>query len=270
MRFPLNHPLGRFGIEIDDDDPDQATASVPTAGLLNPLTGLPTIAPLAMLVDHVAGAVNHARRGAGEWTVSSELALEVAPGAPEAIAAAPERPVIGMARPVGPKGTTALALCELSVTGVVIATATVRSFYIPAPAEFTTWPDDPTAPAVGARFADRMAVEVGETGGAATVLMQRDDRAVYNGVGMVHGGVSSMGLELVASAAINKGTDIGTDTAFVTGSLRVNFLRPMHGGAGAHYSATPARIGRRSAVADAVAVGSDGRPALVGRLTGYR
>ncbi|TRW88935.1 PaaI family thioesterase [Mycolicibacterium sp. 018/SC-01/001] len=267
MRYPLNHPLGRFGIETDDRDPDLATASIPTAGLVNPITGLPTIAPLAMLVDHIGGAANHVRRGADEWTVSSELTLDVAPRALDTIAALPDRPVIGAARPVGPKGTTALALCELSLDGTVIATATVRSFYIPAPATFTTWPDDGTdAPTVGPQLADRMAVEVGETGGAATVLVQRDDRAVYNGVGAVHGGVSSMGLELVGSAALNS----GTAPEFVTASLRVNFFRPMHGGAGAHYGATPARTGRRSATADVVAVGSDGRPALVGRLSAYR
>ena len=267
VRYPLNHPLGRFGIETDDRDPDLATASVPTAGLVNPLTGLPTIAPLAMLVDHVAGAANHVRRGTDEWTVSSELALEVAPGALEAIAAAPDRPVLGVARAMGPKGSTALALCELSVDGIAIAMATVRSFYIPAPTELVTWPDDDAdAPVVGPKLADRMAVEVGETGGAVAVLVQRDDRAVYNGVGAVHGGVSSMGLELVGSAALNS----GPDAEFVTGSLRVNFFRPMHGGAGAHYSATPVRMGRRTATADVVAVGSDGRPALVGRLTAYR
>ncbi|MEH3141937.1 MAG: PaaI family thioesterase [Mycobacterium kyogaense] len=270
MRYPLNHPLGRFGIETDDDDPDLATASIPIAGLVNPLTGLPTVAPLAMLVDHVAGAANHVRRSAQEWTVSSELSLEVAPGAAEAIAAAPDHPVLGVARPVGPKGTTALALCDLSVGGVLIATATVRSFYIPAPQTFTTWPDDdadePDVTPVGPRLADRMAVEVGEAGGAAAVLVQRDDPAVYNGVGAVHGGVSSMGLELVGSAALNS----GAGPEFVTGSLRVNFFRPMHGGAGAHYSAVPTRVGRRSAATDVVAVGSDGRTALAGRLTAYR
>lgn len=148
----------------------------------------------------------------------------------------------------------------------MIATATVRSFYIPAPATFTTWSGDADRTTVGPRLGDRMAVEVGETGGTAAVLVQHDDPAVYNGVGTVHGGVSSMGLELVGSAALNG----GTGPEFVTGSLRVNFYRPMHGGAGAHYSGVPTRTGRRSAAADVVAVGSDGRTALAGRVTAYR
>jgi uncharacterized protein (TIGR00369 family) len=81
----------------------------------------------------------------------------------------------------------------------------------------------------------------------------------------VHGGVASAGLELAASAAIN--TD---GHQMTTASLRVNFLRPFIAGEDTRYVATPLRIGRTSAVADAQAVGADGRVAVVGRLTAYR
>ncbi|PRC61748.1 phenylacetic acid degradation protein, partial [Mycobacterium sp. ITM-2017-0098] len=77
---------------------------------------------------------------------------------------------------------------------------------------------------------------IGETGGAAAVLVQRDDPVLNNSVGAVHGGVSSMGLELVGSAAVNK--SVVEDRAaqpYRTASLRVNFLRPFHGGGEAHY-----------------------------------
>ncbi|PRC47741.1 phenylacetic acid degradation protein, partial [Mycobacterium sp. ITM-2017-0098] len=78
MPYPLNTPLGRFGIETFEEGRDRCVASIPVRGLVNPLTGLPTVAPLAMLVDHVGGLINHARRADREWTVSSELSLEVA------------------------------------------------------------------------------------------------------------------------------------------------------------------------------------------------
>lgn len=133
MPHPLNTPLGRFGIDTTREGADRSVASIPVAGLTNPCTDEATVAPLAMLVDHIGGVVNHLRRGTGEWTVSSELAVEIAPGAAEAIAAAPDVPVVGVARPFGPKGATALALCELSVQDVIVATATVRSFYIASP-----------------------------------------------------------------------------------------------------------------------------------------
>ena len=63
--------------------------------MTNPLTGMPTVAPLAMLVDHIGGLVNRHRTETGEWTVSSELSLELSPDAAALIAAAPEVPVIG-------------------------------------------------------------------------------------------------------------------------------------------------------------------------------
>lgn len=267
MPYPLNTPLGRFGIETPEEGLDRCVATIPAAGLLNPLTGHPSIAPLAMLVDHTGGLINHARRGAQEWTVSSELSLEVVPEAAEVIAAAADEPVLGIAHPLGRKGRAALGLCELSVGGEVIATATVRSFYITVPASLAPWPEGPGGSLPGTRLDELMAVGVGETGGAAAVLIQRDDPVLNNSVGAVHGGVSAMGLELVGSAVLNR--DTGAEP-YRTASLRVNYLRPFHGGADAHYRAKPIHTGRSSGVAEAEAVGSDGRTALLARVTAYR
>ena len=100
MSHPLNTPLGRFGIVTSEEGPHRCIASIPAGGMLNPLTGMPTVAPLAMLVDHIGGLVNHHRRGPGEWTVSSELSLELAPDALTQIASAPELPVIATAQTV--------------------------------------------------------------------------------------------------------------------------------------------------------------------------
>ncbi|MGE4362818.1 MAG: PaaI family thioesterase [Mycolicibacterium sp.] len=267
MPYPLNTPLGRFGIETSEETRDRCVASIPASGLVNPLTGAPTQAPLAMLVDHAGGLINHARRAAQEWTVSSELAVEVAPGAAEIIASTPDRDVVAVSRPLGRKRAAALGVCELSVGAEVIATATVRSFYITVPTTLTAWPDKPSGSLPGTRLDELMAVEIGETGGNAALLVQHDDPVLNNSVGAVHGGVSSMGLELVGSAAINR------DNAaqhYQTASLRVNFLRPFHGGGEGHYRATAIHTGRSSGVAEAQAVGRDGRTAIIARLTAYR
>ena len=130
---PVEHPLGRFGIETSEDGPDGCVASIPAGEMVNPLTGALTIAPLAMLVDHVGGLVNHHRRGDGEWTVSSELSFEVRPDAVDVIGQAPDEPVAATSRPFGAKSDVALGLCELTHRGTTLATATVRSFYISAP-----------------------------------------------------------------------------------------------------------------------------------------
>ncbi|BBY74792.1 phenylacetic acid degradation protein [Mycolicibacterium parafortuitum] len=267
MPYPLNTPLGRFGIETFEESADRCVASIPVAGFRNPVTGAPTIAPMAMLVDHIGGLINHARRGPDQWTVSSELSLEVAPDTAEAIAAADDATVVGVAHPLGGQGICALGACELAIGGRIVATATVRSFYITVPATLASWPTEPGGSLPGPRLCDLMAVSVGETGGAATVLVQGDDPVLNNSVGAVHGGVSSMGFELVGSAAVNRDQ---SEPGYRTASLRVNFLRPFHGGGEAHYRARHSHLGRSSGVAEAEAVGRDGRVALIARLTAYR
>ncbi len=69
----------RFGITYLESDPAAATAAMTMAmpRYRNPFTGAPTIGPLAILVDAAAGIVNHYRRRPGQWTVSSELSMDV-------------------------------------------------------------------------------------------------------------------------------------------------------------------------------------------------
>lgn len=267
MPYPLNTPLGRFGVDTAEESGERCVATMPVAGMANPLTGTPTVAGLALLVDHIGGLINHCRRNPGEWTVSSELSLEVAPDALDVIAARPDIPVTGISRPVGRKSAVALGTCELRHRDDVIATATVRSFYITAPTDMARWPESTSSERPGRALTELMSIEVAETGGATTALMQHADATLNNSVGAVHGGVSSMGLELAGSAEVNRAVP---DAPFRTASLRVNFLRPFRGGAEARYVATPVHVGRSSGVAETHAVGPDGRVALLGRLTAYR
>jgi len=269
MSHPLNTPLGRFGIVTSKEGPQRCIASIPAGGMTNPLSGQPTVAALAMLVDHVGGLVNHHRRGPSEWTVSSELSLELAPDALAQIAAAPDDPVVATARSCGRKGPNALGLCEITHRDSVIATATVRSFYIQAPGHLAKWPTGPTGPLPPGSLAERMAVRVAESGGAAKVLVQDPDPVLNNSLGIVHGGVSAMALELVGSAAVNAGRE---DEPLHTASLRVNFLRQfctVPSGAESRYEGTALHIGRSSGVAEARAVGEDGKAAIIARVTTY-
>ncbi len=104
------------------------------------------------------------------------------------------------------------------------------------------------------------------------VLPQLVDPVIDNSIGVVHGGIASTGLEVVASAAVNAGR---RDDPLVTASLRVNFLRRFVAGGSepgsqTRYVGSTLRVGRRSGVADAQAIGSDGKIALTARLTAYR
>jgi uncharacterized protein (TIGR00369 family) len=268
MRHPLHTPIGRFGIETFHDDVDGCVATMPVAGLLNPITGAASLGPLAVLVDHVAGLVNHRRRTAEIWAVSSELALEASPDAAAVIAAHPDAPVLGTSRPVGSRTTTALGECALTVADVVIGTGTVRSFFVAAPAagsdNFPEEPEDVAPPVVGLAALMNAGRAVHADG--AVTLPQLPDPVLNNTMGVVHGGIASTGLEVVASAAINA----GRDDPLVTASLRVNFVRPFLSSDQSRYVGTPLRVGRSSGIADAQAIGADGRVAITARLTAYR
>jgi uncharacterized protein (TIGR00369 family) len=99
------------------------------------------------------------------------------------------------------------------------------------------------------------------------VLYQRRDPDLNNDIGIVHGGMASAGLELAASAAINGDQSAGL---FQTASLRVNFVRPFFAGNTSRYVGTPVRVGRTTGIADAQAIGDDGKVALAARITSYR
>jgi uncharacterized protein (TIGR00369 family) len=126
--------------------------------------------------------------------------------------------------------------------------------------------DDPLIRTPDTALADLMAVVALPADGGTYRLRQHPDPMINNLIGIVHGGVSSAGLELVGAAALNHEQQAPLRTA----SIRVNFLRPFTAGAQSVYEATALRIGRTSAVADAAAIGQDGRPAVIARVTGYR
>ncbi len=161
----------------------------------------------------------------------------------------------------------ALGLCEFVHRGTTLATATVRSFYIHTPDDLAPFPEGPTGPPPPGGLADRMAVRVAESGGTTKVLQQLVDPVVNNSLGVVHGGVSAMALELVASAAVNAQID---DRPLRTVSLRVNFIRQFRNGDESRYLGTALRVGRRIAIGEAQAVGPDGRTAIIARLTACR
>jgi uncharacterized protein (TIGR00369 family) len=111
-----------------------------------------------------------------------------------------------------------------------------------------------------------MAVRVAESGGSTKVLVADSDPVLNNSLGIVHGGVSAMALELVGSAALNDGR---VDNPLHTASLRVNFVRQFRAGPESRYEARALRVGRGSGVAEALAIDASGKPAIIARVTAY-
>ena len=261
--------LSRFAITTLERDLSDFTVvgAMPIGGMRNPFTGLPTIAGLAVLVDDVAGRVNYDRCERGQWTVSSELVVEMSPGAIDSILAAPDEPVVASARPVGPGGATLLAVCTLSHRGIVIGGGTVRTMPLAGGPDEPLWRgNDPLVRTPDTSLAELMAVEPIAVADGTYQLRQQPDPMINNLIGIVHGGVSSAGLELVAAAAINH----EQSQPFRTASIRINFLRPFLAGAQSVYEGTALRVGRTSAIGDSRAVGDDGKTSVIARVTGYR
>jgi uncharacterized protein (TIGR00369 family) len=235
---------------------------MPMERFANPFTGAPTIGPLAILVDAAAGIVNHYRRRPGQWTVSSELSMDLGlDGVGEL-----DGPVLATAHAFGPLGATSLGICTLTYCGAVIGGGTVRSFFIDADDVVPQHRSETLRRSAETTFADLMAAHVVDSG-AAPVLAQRVDGNLNNDIDIVHGGVAAAGLELAASAALNRDR---TDDLMQTASLRVNFLRPFFAGPESRYEGTPLRVGRNTAVGDAQAIGDDGKVAITARVTAYR
>jgi uncharacterized protein (TIGR00369 family) len=257
----------RFGIEFLAASLNDATVvmSMPMSGLRNPFTGAPAIGPLAILVDAAAGMVNHYRRRTDRWTVSSELSLDVSANSIQAMDD-DASPVVASARAVGSVGTTPLSICTLTCGEAVVGTGTVRSVFIPADGVTAKRPPQ-TLLGAAPTLADLMAVQIQTREDGSTVLSQHADPDLNNDIGIVHGGMAAAGLELAASAAINSHRSAGL---LQTASLRVNFVRRFFAGSTSRYVGTPLRVGRTTGVADAQAIGDDGKVALTARVTAYR
>ncbi len=263
-----NTPLGRFGIETLSDAGHRYVATLPAAPWTNPHTGRPSLAPLAVLVDYVGGMVNHHRRAPDEWTVSSELTLELVPGAADLVAAAPGSKIVASARPVGPKGRTCLGACELTLGEQTVALGSVRSVHITIPATVAAQSHSypPADPPRSAELGELMCVRVGDAGAEADALLwQAPSPVLDNSMGVVHGGVAAAGCELAGAAALDQGSD-GPETA----SLTVSYLRPFRSAAGSHYRARVSGAGGRRGVAEVEAISGDGRTALQARVIAYR
>ena len=254
----------RFGIEYVESRPPEATAvlSMQMHRFRNPYTRAPTVGPLAILVDAAAGIVNHYRRRPGLWTVSSELSMDLSPDVGEL-----DGPVLASAHALGPLGATSLGICTLTYRGIVIGSGTVRSFFIPAGDVVPQYRPETLQRSPETTLSDLMAVTVASENADCVVLSQGVDQNLNNDIDIVHGGVAAAGLELAASAAINRN---GSDRPLQTASLRVNFVRPFFASDESRYEGTQVRVGRSTAIGDARALGDDAKVAITARVTAYR
>lgn len=254
----------RFGVEIVDVDPD-AGDTVLTMNLdafRNQENGLRSLGPLALLLDGSGGMANHLVRPPDMWTITSELSIDL-----DRAAMTADGDVVASARSIGSDSKQALSLTTFRMGGVEVGTGLIRSFYVPAQGVEPVRPQDPMCVVENTTLLDRMSVR-SETDTKGYALIPMPDPILNNDMGMVHGGVVAATLELVAQGSLRLAQD-DSDGKY-TGSMRINYLRPMRVGGSARYTASPVRVGRGTAVMDGVAIGDDGRPSAIARVTAYR
>jgi uncharacterized protein (TIGR00369 family) len=179
----------------------------------------------------------------------------------------PDVPTVASARPFATKGSTSVGLCDIYHDEEVIGIGTVRSFHFEPTG---TMPEPPDLRSGGGRpteLHEIMSLRTEFTKFGGPVLYQLPDSALNNPLGFVHGGVAAAGLELAASAVLNADN---RGELLQTASVRVNYLREFLSGNNSRYEGSIVRIGRRSGVGEAQAVGVDGSVALIARVTVYR
>ena len=122
----------------------------------------------------------------------------MSPDGIDSILAAPDEPVVASARPLGPQAPPCLAIATLTHRGATIGGGTVRTVAItggpdgPVPRGHDSLVRTPKTSLVELMSAEALPPEDG-----TYLLAQRPDSIINNLIGIVHGGVSSAGLELV-------------------------------------------------------------------------
>jgi uncharacterized protein (TIGR00369 family) len=252
----------RFGIDIlaADVGAGAATLSMSLDAFVGPLTGLPSLGALAVLLDGAGGLSNHWMRPEGAWTITSELSLDLHRSAMSGGA------VVARSKLIAADAAHALSFTSLSVNDVEIGSGMLRSLFVREGPQEPDRPCDPIGLLPELTLLDRLSLRQ-ESAGQDYRLVPQPDPILNNGMGMVHGGVVGATLELVAAGALH--LSVPPSEPKYTGGLRINYLRPMNVGGDARYEAAVARVGRNIAIVDSSAIRADGREAARARVTSY-
>jgi uncharacterized protein (TIGR00369 family) len=248
----------RFELSPVADLPsDELVMEMPIGRWRTPATGSLSAGLLAMLVDSAGGTANFLAFGADRVTVTTELSVDLLVPLPTG------RVARSSGTTVARDGATAMARSTMTVDGEEVGHGIVRTAALGGMTPLTSLPDD----TVEGSDRDDLARMLGlgdrvDGDNAVTALA---DPCLQNGVGIVHGGIIVAAAETVAAATMNRSREV----PMATGSIRANYLRPMSVGGEARYEARVLRAGRSTAIVDVTAVGADGKPAAVVRVTGY-
>lgn len=89
------------------------------------------------------------------------------------------------------------------------------------------------------------------------VFRCQPDESTYNPLGIVHGGLVCTVLDSAAGCAVH--TTLPAGTAYTSIEIKVNYMRPVHGGTPLTIRGWVTKPGRRVAFAEAEVTGPDGK-----------
>jgi uncharacterized protein (TIGR00369 family) len=222
----------------------------------------PCAGSLGVFLDDLLGNALLAGRPEDYWPVSTELSIDLAAPPP-----ADGSVLTGQGWPVSLEPGGALGQGTVTdSTGAVIATATTRARYLPAPQNLPgpgsvpPSPDDPASPE------STMALlgAVARHGDGAVILTVPGSDDFANPMGNTHGGILLCAAEIAGSLALHADA-----SPLQTSSIRVIYARSVPVTETIAYTAEVLHRGRTLGVAQVTARGASGKTCAIATITAH-
>jgi uncharacterized protein (TIGR00369 family) len=265
MTTPLGRPEALFRVGAAERDGQGVRAQMRTGPWMRGPDGRPCAGSLGVFLDDLLGNALLAGRPEDYWPVSTELSIDLAAPLP-----ADGSVLTGRGWPVSlePGG----GLSHGTVTdgsGVLIATATTRERFLPAPRALLTGSgadgallarDDEAAPESAMDLLGAVAHR--EEGAVTVTVAGSGDFA--NPMGNTHGGVLLCAAEITGSLALHADA-----SPLQTASVRVVYIRPVPVTDTITYTAEVLHRGRTLGVAQITGRGGGGKTCAVATITAH-
>ena len=239
-------PEALFRIEDLRVDGSAARGWMPTGDWLKGARGELGLGSIGVLIDDVLGYATIASAGSGQWSMSTEISLDVFPGL-----RAPTSRLFGTARVRHADELGSFVTGEVTNdSGELVAVCSQRGRYVPR-----TWDAVDVAPPPPRRSgADDLESLVGarvSVTDAGAVAQLTAGRSTQNPLGILHGGISLCASDLVASDLVASFT-VSDGIPLRTASVRIVYTRAVPADSVVEYRATARHRGRSLALVDVV------------------
>ena len=232
------------------------SSSAPTGPWLERADGLVTGGALGVLVDDVLGYAVMVARPRGNWSVSSEISIDLCH--PIRVGST----LSARAHSVHADERGGLASGEVvDDQGRLIAVARQHGRFIDMMPGEVSIPEIDVNQHGEANIFSLLDIETRVTGAAARLEIVAAP-ALLNPLGNLHGGITLCLADLVACTAFEAGTG-----AFQTSSIHVSYLRPIPLGTAMTFTATVSHAGRSFALATVDATNSAGKLCATATVT---